>query len=193
MQIEKKQAEDRKKTAQDWMNVGASIGDSVGKAFASVIKGQASVAQAMKGLAASILSTIIEMVKKIVMADAVSAAAGAASSQAGIPVIGPILAASAMVAMLSLVQGLLGDMPSAAGGWDRVPYDTVAMVHKDEKILPADKAQALDRMLERGTGGGSVNVTINAVDAKSVRRLLLDNDAALAEAIGQAQRKGRLG
>jgi hypothetical protein len=134
---------------------------------------------------------VIEMVKQVVMANAVSAAAGAASSQAPIPIVGPVLAASAMVAMLSLVQGLIGSIPSAAGGWDRVPHDTMAAIHKDEMVLPKQRAEQLRSLLDNG-GVGGVNITINATDAKSVRRLLLDNGPALSEAIARARRDGRL-
>jgi hypothetical protein len=170
------------------MTVGDSISTSIGMAFAGLIRGTLSVKQAMAAMAKSILTTIIDMVKQIVMANAVSAAAGAASSQAGIPVIGPVLAGAAMVAMLSMVQGLLGDLPSAATGWDRLPSDQLVQAHKGERIIPSYDADRLDAL---AANGGGINVTIHATDAKSVRRLFLDNDAALAEALRQAARKGR--
>jgi hypothetical protein len=94
-----------------------------------------------------------------------------------------------MGAMLSAVLGLLGNMPSAAGGW-KVPYDTMAMVHENERILPAKYSEGLDRLVNQGASS-SFSVTINAMDAKSVRRLLMDNQPALAEALGKAVRDGR--
>lgn len=190
--LAEKAKQERTRMAHEWMQVGATIGESVGKAFADVIKGTKSVGAAMASLAGSVVSTVIDMVKKIVMANAVSAAAEAASSQAGIPVVGPILAASAMIAMLSMVQGLMGSIPSAAGGWE-VTQDSLAMVHKDEKILPADKSKALDDLLANGGGRTPIVINLSTIDTKSTRRFLLDNDAALAEAIDQAVRKGRLG
>jgi phage-related minor tail protein len=39
--------------------------------------------------------------------------------------------------------------------------------------------------------GGGVTVNISAVDAKGVRRLLLDNNGAVAEALARAIRDGR--
>jgi hypothetical protein len=80
-------------------------------------------------------------------------------------------------------------MPSAAGGW-MVPHDTLAMVHEDERILPAKYSAGLDRLVTQGAGN-NFSVTINAMDAKSVRRFLLDNSGAVAEAMNRATRDGR--
>lgn len=98
-----------------------------------------------------------------------------------------------MVGMLTLVQGLISSVPSAAGGLGQVPHDTLAFIHKDETVLPAALAKTYRELAAGGGGGGGSNVTLNisAVDAQGVRRLLLDNGPALAEAIGKAARDGR--
>ena len=125
-------------------------------------------------------------------ANAASAAAGAASSQAGIPIVGPILAGVAMAAMLALVLGLSGGMKSAAGGWDNIPEDQVAQVHKNEMILPAELAEGVRNNIGSGAkanaGGGGGHVYISAVDARGVKRLLSDNGGALAGVLKQKAR-----
>jgi len=127
-----------------------------------------------------------------VTASAASAAAGAASSQAAIPIVGPALGAAAAIAMLALVLGLGASIGSAAGGWDQVPSDQVAQIHKDEMVLPAELAEGVRSNLGGGAsnknqaGGGQV--LINAVDARGVKRLLSDNGGALTSVLTKQAR-----
>ena len=179
---------------QLYANLAAGISNSLGQAFADAITGAKSLAGAMAGALKATLNMIIDTVKAQIMANAAAAAAEAAKSQAGIPVVGPFLAAGAMVGMLTLVQGLISSVPSAAGGLGQVPHDTLAFIHKDETVLPAALAKTYRELAAGamgGSGGQSINLTITATDAKSVRRLFLDNGPALAEAIGKAARDGR--
>jgi hypothetical protein len=124
-----------------------------------------------------------------VTAKAVSAGAGAASSQASIPYVGPILAVAAMASIMAAVMGLMGNLSSAAGGYWDVPSDQLAQIHKNEMVLPARHSAKLRDMLESdeggmgGKGGGTVNVSISAVDAKSVERLFKANGGALARTL----------
>jgi hypothetical protein len=188
--LEKQTQTLRTQMAQQWTATGTKIGEAVGTAFAGIIDGTKSVGQAMAAMGKSILNTIIDMVKSVVMAEAVRAAAGGAASQAGIPVIGPILAGSAMVAMLSMVQGLLGSLPSAATGWDRVPYDMPVMVHQGERITPRYDADRMDAALS-GAGGGTYNVTIQALDARSLSQLMHDNPDAILGPLSKAVSRRR--
>jgi hypothetical protein len=188
--IEKKTETDRQAAAErqiaDYQRVGEAAGTMVG----GLITGQMTLGQVIAQTGQMIISSVVQTAIASITASASKAGAEAAASQAGIPIVGPVLAISAMGAIMSAVLGLLGNMPSAAGGW-KVPNDTLAMVHKDERILPARYSEGLDRLVNQGGSGTSVTLNINATDAKSVRRLFLDNQPALAEAIGRAIRDGR--
>ena len=124
---------------------------------------------------------------KSVMNDAYKAAAGAYASCADIPFVGWILAPAAGAAAFAAVAAFGGSIASAAGGWE-VPQDSFAMVHKDEKILPARVSRGLDNVLatqERmGNGGGSggdthLHMHIQATDAKSFSDQLSNQDSVL--------------
>jgi hypothetical protein len=119
------------------------------------------------------------------------AGAGAAASQASIPVVGPGLAAAAMANMSALVLGSMMPLASAAGGW-QVPYDTLAMVHKDEKILPARYSKGLDRLVEGGGRGGSTySPTIVAFDAAGAARATRAQASSVARELRRhARRRG---
>lgn len=126
-----------------------------------------------------------------ITANAASAASGAASSQAAIPIVGPALGAAAAMAMLALVLGLGGGIKSAAGGWDRIDRDQVAQVHKDEMILPAELAEGVRQGAAGGASknqGASSPIYISAVDARGVKRLLSDNGGAVAGALQKQAR-----
>jgi hypothetical protein len=61
-------------------------------------------------------------------------------------------------------------MASAAGGWERVPADQMAMIHKNEQVLPASYAEGLRNLVKNGGGGGDTHVHANfsgVIDAKS--------------------------
>lgn len=163
-------------------------GEAAGSIIGGLVTGQLSLGEAMAQVGQMVIQSVVQSAIAQVQANAVAAASGAASSQAAIPVAGPVLAISAMGAMLTAVMGLLANLPSAAGGW-MVPHDTLAMVHQNERILPARYSEGLDRLVNQG--GGGITVNISAADAKSVRRLFLENTGALAEAIGRAARDGR--
>ena len=118
------------------------------------------------------------------------AAGNAWSSAADIPVVGWILAPVAAAAAFA------GVMAFAEGGWDNVPSDQVAMIHKQEMVLPAHIANPLRESLASGTmggsgGGGDTHVHISAVDRKSVERLFTQHGSALFKALGTHARNGR--
>jgi hypothetical protein len=92
------------------------------------------------------------------------AAGKAAESQAGIPYIGPILAAAAFAAMMSMVLGSKGGggstttttrIPSAAGGFN-IPrgLNPLTQLHEEEMVLPAHIANPLRDSLAQGGGAG---------------------------------------
>ena len=124
----------------------------------------------------------------VVGKNAVQAASGAASSQAGIPYVGPILAVAAMAAMMAAVMGLMGGggssttttttrIPSAAGGWD-IPagINPLTQLHENEMVLPAEYAQTIREMAGQ-SGGDNSTIIINTtggdfVHKKDIAKLL---------------------
>lgn len=110
---------------------------------------------------------------KTIMMDAYKAAAGAFSATADIPIVGPILAPEAAAGALAEVSGFAGSIASAAGGWE-VPKDTIAQVHKNEMILPANLSDRIRNMTEPNGGGHTFHNSfhISALDAPGVKELL---------------------
>lgn len=108
-------------------------------------------------------------------AKAADAGAGAASSQASIPIIGPVLAVAAMAAIFAAVSGMSSKVPSAAGGFD-IPsgMNPLTQLHEEEMVLPKNLANNVRKMTGEGTGTQQVvnnNVTMNiqTQDADSFR------------------------
>jgi hypothetical protein len=105
-----------------------------------------------------------------------SAAAGA--STAAIPIVGPDLAPGAMTTMFGEIAAM-APLATAAGGWD-VPRDSLAMVHKQEMILPADLSNRVRGMTDQSGGQGDIHVHINAIDAKSFAVALKSQESTLS-------------
>ena len=116
-----------------------------------------------------------------VMNDAKSAAAGAYNAVVGIPYVGPFLAPAAAGVAFA------GVMAFAEGGWDRVPSDQVAMIHKNEMVLPASIAEPVRQMAAAGGGGGQ-QIHFHGVTDASWWRHNQDN---IMKTIGEAARNGR--
>ena len=102
-------------------------------------------------------------------------AAAAIASTAAIPLVGPELAPAAGTAIYADIMSF--GLPSAAGGW-MVPSDQLAMVHENERILPARYSAGLDAMVGnaatgQGQGGHTFNNSfhINAADGVTARQM----------------------
>ena len=121
------------------------------------------------------------------------AAAAAFASIAAIPVVGPALAPLAAAGALAAVIGIGSHLASAEGGWDRVPSDQVAMIHKNEMVLPAPLAESVRNMASGGGGGGGQAIHIHAMDAQSFNHALKNNIGGLRDVLHQAVRNGRIG
>lgn len=149
-----------------------------------------------------------------VQANAAKAASGAYSSVSSIPYVGWLLAPEAAAAAYAAVLSF-GALASAAGGWGQIPQDQLAMVHKDEMVLPATYAAGLRALLQSsgppagnrawnaaaplsqvggfaasGSGGGHT-FNVHAVDAKSFRRLLEEHGDHIARVVNKATRQNR--
>ena len=92
------------------------------------------------------------------------AAVAAMASVAAIPFVGWAMAPG--VAAETFADGMMYlPMASAAGGWDRVPYDgALTELHKDEMVLPSSISNPLRDMISAGYGGG-VSQSATAVAA----------------------------
>ncbi len=120
---------------------------------------------------------------KSIMGSAATTYAGVFANMS--PALGPFAAIPAGIAAAAVgAQAAL--LPSfAVGAWE-LPGDTVAQLHKGEMVVPRTFAESLR---ENGTipgmggGGGGGNVTITAMDAKSVQRLFRNNGPAMTAAI----------
>jgi len=116
-------------------------------------------------------------------------AANVYKSLAAIPFVGPFVAPAAAIAAGAVVLGFAKNIMSAEGGYWQLPGDQLVQAHANEMILPAPAAQGLRDMVSGGGGGGgNLSVNITAMDGRSVRRVLMDNQPALVEALRKADR-----
>jgi hypothetical protein len=123
----------------------------------------------------------------------IAGAAGFASVMASVPfplnvAMAPEVAAAAIAATLSNIS-----LASAAGGWD-VPSDSLAMVHQDEMILPANISSGLKNLIGGGGTGGDVHLNysvgnVNAIDARGMEDVLSKHGAALTKALRRELRR----
>jgi hypothetical protein len=92
-------------------------------------------------------------------------------------------------ALFSFERG--GIVPSAQGGW-MVPSTSLAMLHTNEMVLPANISQGLQSMIANGGGSAAPNVTfaVSAMDSQSVAAFFKNNGATLVSAINNAMRNG---
>jgi len=186
-----KLSESAKKELDEEIAVAKGIGQAFGATFAGIADGTMNAAGAFKTLA----KAVIEAAVKSVEAYAASAAAAAYFAEAGIPVVGPILGAAAAATAGAFVLALVGNIPSAAGGYD-IPagLNPVVQTHAREMILPAHLADGFRNMIDGGGGpgggggGGGPHVHIHAMDGVSVQRVV--ESPAFARAIHEARRNG---
>ncbi len=88
-----------------------------------------------------------------------------------------------------------GIVPSAAGGW-MVPSTSLAMLHANEMVLPANISQGLQSMIAGGgagggaAGGANVMFNVSAMDGQSVAKFFQSNGSVLVAAINRAMRNG---
>lgn len=127
---------------------------------------------------------------------AYEAAASVYASISAIPVIGPFLAPAMAVGALAAVGGFASKIFSAEGGFD-IPAGVNPMVqaHAKEMILPAKYADVIRGLAANGGGGGggsNVQISISALDARSVERWLRgDGGKAIVNELGLRQRSRR--
>ena len=161
---------------------GEKFGAVFGATFEGIASGTMTVTKAFADMAKETVKLVFDAVKKKIEAYALEAAAAAAAANAGIPGIGVFVAMAAAAAMEAAVNGLLSQLPSAAGGFD-IPrgMNPVTQLHSGEMVLPEKHADVIRGMADDGSGGsGSGQIVINALDARSFEQFLLSPGASTA-------------
>jgi hypothetical protein len=157
-------------------NLEGGLTNAFTSMFEGAIEGQESFREAafnaFKSMASNVFTTSISAIVKNIVAWA----SAAGESQAGIPVVGPVLAAAASAAVLAT----MGAMKAKAGKEAKVQYATggyvsAGLVHgfsntkKDsvsallqpgERVLSKEETKAYDRA-RNSNGNSSINITIN--------------------------------
>ncbi len=182
----------------DWAK--AQIAQSVlsqtaeGQKTAAALAGASARDGAMGGEAASGIASIIANAVKSITVDAGAAGAGATAFMA--PFMGP-----AAVAEGAAVKGAVLSMAAFDIGAWQIDQDQVAMVHRNEMVMPAAEAGAFRSMLSgaANVGGASgaqpggdthVHLNVSAMDAASVKNWLSGNSRQIMKAMDQAVRNG---
>jgi hypothetical protein len=209
------------KQRAQWEGFFGSMTGGFSKSITGLIHGTMTWGQAFQNVLSSALDGLINffvqwgiqeaikwaaslvMQKTTGVSEATGAAAvyavNAMASAAAIPVYGWAMAPG--VGAEAYSSGLaMAAMASAAGGWDQVPSDQVAQIHKNEMVMSAPLATGIrDMVANQGSGGGGGNsgggnvIHVHAMDAKSVKQFLgkSSNRSALAGALGGMARNGR--
>lgn len=111
--------------------------------------------------------------------------------------LGPAAVAAAAVTVAgagAVVYGMVSSATkSASGGYD-IPsgVNPVTQLHQDEMVLPAHIANPLRDSLAGGGVGGGTNITINALDAKSVAQLFKEHGGAIVDSLKNQNRNFKL-
>ena len=178
-QAETKAAED---SARQYKALADQAAGLINSQVDGVLKGTTTIGQAFKNMAASAIEDIIKFLVKwvaeqaatvaantaaigagaaaqkainasTISGDASRAAAGAYAAVAGIPIIGPVLAPAAAAVAFAGVEAF-GSMD--IGAYD-IPENQLALVHKNELVMPAAEAGAFRSMLtDAASGGGAM-------------------------------------
>jgi len=164
---------------KDYQDAFNKIGSAFSSTVTSLMTHQMTWAAALKSMMASTLSTISNFITQILVkkaaawatekaltmagisADAAKAGSGAASSQASIPYVGPILAVAAMAAIFAATMGMQSNVKSARGGYS-IPsgVNPLVQTHEEEMILPKAESNAIRDMANGSNSGG---LTLNGV------------------------------
>jgi hypothetical protein len=123
----------------------------------------------------------------VIPAEAAEAAGGAASAVAGIPIVGPALAAAAYAETMAMVMGGLS-VASAKNGFD-IPagVNPMTQLHEKEMVLSEGPANVI-RGLADGGGAGGTHLHVHSLDVQGVRDWFRSNSEVLGPAVRRAAR-----
>lgn len=211
---EKKQLDTKDQAAQ--LSPLMNIMNGAQQSFASAIDGmlsktktlQQGLASIWKGITASITGEISKILaQKVAMfakdkliamgfiqTEAAKAGAGAASSQAAIPVVGPAMALASMATTLAAVMGLSSLLPSAEGGFD-IPsgVNPLTQLHEKEMVLPAEHAETIRNLGGGAGGGGDTHFHVHALDVRDFEGFLKRGGAdVLVKSLNERRRNGAI-
>jgi hypothetical protein len=151
-----------------------------------IVQRMAETNQVTASLEAAALSKSTAMEEQLAFAKA--AAAKAYSALADIPVAGPALGAAAAAGTFSFL------MAFDKGGI--MPQDNIAMLHKNEMVLPPDLSSFVQNAAARSSGQAPAGMTFNfshsvsAVDAQGVGDVLRAHEALIQRAVYRSMRRG---
>jgi hypothetical protein len=139
--------------------IGQGIATAYAGAFSSIMEGSQSAGEALR-------SATIQSAETAVMSFAASGAAASAFANAGIPIIGPILAVAAAGMMFAFIKTFMAKIPKAAMGGvvtgGTPGRDSVGvLVQRDEGILRGGQTAAIQRLgdaLTEGRGGAGPTI-----------------------------------
>lgn len=147
--------------------------------------------------AATSLATMAGTVVKTIGMKAWETAASVYAAIAAIPVVGPFMAPALAIGAMGAVMAFAGNVFSASGGFD-IPagVNPLVQAHAREMILPAKHADVIRSLADRGgmdgAAGGTVQLHVQALDARSFERYLNGPGGdGLVRAIQMRQRSRR--
>lgn len=128
-----------------------------------------------------------------------TAASAAYAAEAGVPIVGPILApiaaTAAFAGALAFKQG--GIVPSAAGGMiteaSGPESGTLALLHPNEMVLPAPISQTVQDMASSagGRSGAGIHIeNVHAMDSQSFDGFLSKHSSVLGKNMHRATNQG---
>lgn len=169
----------------------SSLGES--QKTAAVMTGAAARSGVAAGEAAAGQASILSSVTRSIMASASESFAGVFGFLA--PAMGPAAAGPAAAAQATVASVAMYDI----GAWS-IPQDQLAMVHRNELVMPASEAGAFRSMLSNAANGGGataaqsgdthVHLNVNALDAGSVKSWLSGNSRQIMQALNRAVQNG---
>jgi hypothetical protein len=197
-----------------WKEFFTSLMSGFSTAIKGLINGTMSWKDALKTVLSSALDAVIDFfvqwgIKQVAtyltaqatgaatrVSEATGAAAvygvNAAASAAAIPVYGWAMAPG--VGEAAYMEGLsYAARASAAKGWDKVPSDQLAMVHRNEMVMSAPLAQGIRDMI--GNGGQKAqpaqNINVNFHGVVDAKTFFSRNQEHIVGTIRDAARRGR--
>ena len=204
-----------------WGQVWTAVSQAFTLSIQGIITGTTTLAEALNNIWQSILTSLVGMfiemalqwiaakvmmlifgqaadktmaLSSIAAESGIAGAAGVASVMVAVPYPANIAMAPAVGAAAAMMAMSYGALASAAGGWD-VPADTLAMVHKDEKILPADWPEKLRAVAAPGGAAGptrlvaKIPITVVTPDG---RTLLKENKTLFFDLANQGIKRGEI-
>jgi hypothetical protein len=153
------------KSVRESIELAGQWGASIGKVIGAVVTGQMTAAQAFAAIGEQIIQTVVQAAIASITADAARAGAGAAASQSGIPVVGPVLAISAMGAVMSAVLGLLGSVEARAAGGPVSSGQPYLVGERGPEIMVPGRSGAI--VPNHALGGDTFNVSLQFLDSAS--------------------------